>query len=64
MLSGTNEHSSEYNDADKVRFEKYISGQLEKIDLENKDEEFLRERILTMYANPARNFLRVNKQSS
>ena len=46
----------------KVRFEKYISGQLEKIDLENKDEEFLRERILTMYANPARNFLRVNKQ--
>ena len=64
MLSGTNEHSSEYSDADKVRFEKYISGQLEKIDLENKDEEFLRERILTMYANPARNFLRVNKQSS
>ena len=64
MLSGTNEHSSEYNDADKARFEKYISGQLEKIDLENKDEEFLRERILTMYANPARNFLRVNKQRS
>ena len=64
MLSGTNEHSSEYSDADKARFEKYISGQLEKIDLENKDEEFLRERILTMYANPARNFLRVNKQRS
>jgi hypothetical protein len=40
---------------DKQRFEQYLSGQIAKITLDNKDEAYLRERILTMYANPARN---------
>lgn len=44
-------------EADKQRFEQYLSGQLAKIQLPNKDEAFLRERILTMYANPVRNKL-------
>ena len=60
-LSGTDEHASEYTGKDKERFEKYIDGQLAKIDLENKDEDFLRERMLTMYANPARNFIRATQ---
>ena len=34
------------------RFEKYLQGQLAKIKLPEKDEPFLRERMLTMYANP------------
>ena len=42
---------------DKKRFEQYLSGQLAKIQLPDKDESFLRERILTMYANPVRNKL-------
>jgi len=54
-LNGNNEHASHYSETDKQRFEQYLAGQLAKIKLENKDEAFLRERILTMYANPARN---------
>ena len=46
-----------YSAEDKARFEKYIAGQLAKIQLPNKDEAFLKEKILTMYANPVRNFL-------
>lgn len=36
-------------------FEVYLAGQLKKIQLEKKDEAFLRERMLTMYANPVFN---------
>ena len=28
-----------------------------KINIPNKDEDFLRERLLTMYANPVRNYM-------
>ena len=38
-------------------FENYLNEQIAKIDIPNKDEAFLRERILTMYANPLRNFM-------
>ena len=41
------------------RIEKYLQGQIARIDIPNKDEAFLRERMLTMYANPARNSLAV-----
>jgi hypothetical protein len=40
------------------RFEKYLAGQLAKISIPDKDEIFLRERMLTMYANPVRNYLK------
>lgn len=53
-LKGT-DHSDKYTDSDKAVFDKYVKGQLQKIDLENKDEAYLHERILTMYANPAIN---------
>ena len=54
-LNGDSANASHYTEADKQRFEQYLSGQIAKITLDNKDEAFLRERILTMYANPARN---------
>ena len=57
MLDGTKAHASEYTDADVKRFNDYLDGQLAKISLPNKDEAYLRERMLTMYANPARNKL-------
>jgi hypothetical protein len=58
-LRGGHEFASRYTADDKVFFDKYIAGQLAKIELPNKDEDFLRERILTMYANPAINYLAV-----
>ena len=54
-LNGDTANASHYTEADKQRFEQYLSGQIAKINLDNKDEAYLRERILTMYANPARN---------
>ena len=56
-LNGDSTNASHYTEADKQRFEQYLSGQIAKITLDNKDEAFLRERILTMYANPVRNKL-------
>jgi len=54
-LSGTNEYATHYTDADKKRFEGYLASQLDKIKLPNKDECFLRNCLLNMYANPLRN---------
>lgn len=57
LLQGTGCHADHYTATDKVSFEQYLQGQLAKIQIENKDEGFLRERILTMYANPVVNYL-------
>ena len=56
-LNGNQANNAHYTASDKQHFEAYLSGQLAKITIENKDEAFLRERILTMYANPLRNQL-------
>ena len=56
-LHGDAANSAHYTKADKQRFENYLAGQMAKITLDNKDEAFLRERILTMYANPLLNKL-------
>ena len=57
LLEGTSAYADKYTAEQKALFEKYIAGQLAKIDLPNKDEAYLRERLLTMYANPLRNYL-------
>lgn len=59
MLEGNEAHAGRYTAEDKAVFEKYLQGQIAWIDIPNKDEAFLRERMLTMYANPARNCLAV-----
>ena len=56
-LEGTTAYADHYTPKDVERFEKYLSAQLAKISIPNKDEDFLRERMLTMYANPVRNYL-------
>ena len=56
-LNGDKANAAHYTDADKQRFEQYLAGQMGKIQLPNKDEAFLRERMLTMYANPVRNLM-------
>ena len=56
-LEGCQTYTSHYTQQDKDRFEQYLQGQLAKIKIPNKDEAFLRERMLTMYANPLRNNL-------
>lgn len=59
MLESGKVYESHYTAADVERFSKYLEGQLAKIDIPNKDDAFLRQCMLTMYANPARNKIAV-----
>ncbi len=48
---------TEYTEEEEKDFEKYLDFQMAKIELENKDEDFLRSKLIEMYANPLRNKL-------
>ena len=61
-LEGNNAHADKYTAEEKATFDKYLKGQLAKIDIPGKDDEFLMERMLTMYANPARNQIATTKE--
>lgn len=55
LLHGDSAHASHYTAEDKAQFEAYLKGQLDKIEMEGKDDAYLREQMLKMYANPAIN---------
>ena len=57
LLSGTRDNAGHYTAADEQGFSRYIDGQLAKVTIATPDLPFLRERILTMYANPLRNHI-------
>ena len=57
LLEGTETYQCHYTNAERKDFEQYVERQIEKIELPNKDVPFLRKCILTMYANPLKNFL-------
>ena len=56
-LNGTSKYADHYTEADKQRFEEYLKKQIERVNLSQKDTAFLRERLITMYENPLRNYL-------
>ena len=62
MLRGDNAEAGNYTPEQKQAFQTYLEGQLAKIDIPNPDWDFLRERILTMYANPLINQKSVSEQ--
>ena len=57
LLFDTDKYRNNYSDKEKSEFESYISKQIDKIELGSleKDIPFLRNCILTMYANPTKN---------
>lgn len=57
MLNGNSDNAGKYTAGEKERFTKYLEGQLAKIQIDNKDEDFLRNKMILMYANPAKNQL-------
>lgn len=61
MLRGDNTQSAYYTERDKQKFMEYLDGQLAKITIPDPDWDYLRERILTMYANPLINQLSVSQ---
>ena len=60
-LEGGNNHASHYTQQDVDRFNSYLQGQLDKIKMAGRDDDFLRTAMLNMYANPLRNYLKVKK---
>ena len=46
-----------YTDEDKQTFLGYLDQQIARIQLPNKDVDFLRTKLLEMYANPLKNYL-------
>jgi hypothetical protein len=55
LLDGLDCFSNSYSTKEKENFVSYLKQQLDKIDLKEKDEDFLRKRMLDMYANPLKN---------
>lgn len=58
LLHKSTDYTTHYTETEKASFETYLEQRIALIDLPNKDEIFLRERILTMYANPLINHLK------
>ncbi len=64
LLNGNNDNADHYSEGDVKRFEDYLEGQLNRVVLPNKDIPFLRERMLTMYANPLRNYRQAKAETT
>ena len=57
LLDGLDRFTHSYSASEREHFVSYLKQQLDKIDLQNKDEDFLRNRMLEMYSNPLKNKL-------
>ena len=57
MLNHTHSFDAQYNEQEVRDFEAYLQRQLDKINIPNKDEAFLRSKMLEMYSNPLKNHL-------
>ena len=58
LLTNEKRFEKEYSAIERLDFERYLMRQIEKIDLEQKDNVFLRQKLLEMYANPLINHLK------
>ena len=61
QLTGDTQFADKYTAADKEQLEAYMAAQIAKVDLADKDEAFLRTKILEMYANPLINYLKTKE---
>lgn len=64
LLNGTDAEAAHYTPADKQAFEAYLADRLDRIALADKDVPFLRNRMLTMYANPLINYRKAHGEAS
>ena len=56
LLLNTNKYAKEYSTKEKQKFEAFVKDRIERIKLESKDIDFLRRKILEMYANVLINY--------
>lgn len=58
LLTGDTRFADKYTADEKAKLDAYLQGQIAKVDLPNRDDEFCRTKILEMYANPVINYLK------
>ena len=58
LLTGDARFADKYTAEEKAKLDAYLQGQIEKVDLPNRDDDFCRTKILEMYANPVINHLK------
>ena len=63
MIQDTKVYEEYYTSEDYQKFDEYINGQIEKIDIENRDDHFLRICLLTQYAYPAKNYIAASSEN-
>lgn len=63
MIQDTKVYEEYYTQDDYEKFDSYLAGQIEKIDIENRDEQFLRTCLLTQYAYPAKKYIDPSSES-
>lgn len=59
LMENSNSFADKYTEEDKVFFDNYIDKQIAKIDIPNKDYDFLRDKLIGMYGNTVKNFVSV-----
>ncbi|WP_298653613.1 1-acyl-sn-glycerol-3-phosphate acyltransferase [uncultured Proteiniphilum sp.] len=57
LMTGTGRFSSQYSSEDLSKFNTYLQQQIDKIDIPNRDDAFLREKLIGMYGNTVKNNL-------
>ena len=62
LMTGDTRFADKYTAEEKAKLDAYLQGQIEKVDLPNRDDEFCRTKILEMYANPVINYLKATEK--
>lgn len=62
LLTGDTRFADKYTAEEKAKLDAYLQGQIAKVDLPNRDDEFCRTKILEMYANPVINYLKATEE--
>ncbi len=62
-MSSSNRFRNEYNDEEVAHFDTYLQRQVDKIEIPNKDSDFLRDKIIEMYGNTVKNHLEMRGTS-
>ncbi len=61
LLTGDTRFADKYTPEEATKLDAYLADRIAKVDLPEKDEAFLRTKILEMYANPLKNYLKVTE---
>ena len=62
QLTGDTRFADRYTPEEAAKLDAYLADRIAKVDLPNKDEAFLRTKILEMYANPLKNYLKATEE--